>query len=75
MGKGRSGKTTTRKTDVGTAVRILNMGDEDKFCTYTGYLLPKRGFAWQYKDMFFINKAAALDWEYEMNPPEEEPGE
>lgn len=71
MGKGRSGKNTTRKTDIGNAIKIINMSDDDKYCVHTGQLLPKRGFAWQYKDMIFINKSAALDYEYKTNPPEE----
>jgi hypothetical protein len=73
MGKGRSGKaTTTRKTDIGNTVQILNMSDEPMYCTHTQRLLPKRGFAWQYKDMMFLNKTAALDYDYKMNPPAED---
>jgi len=72
MGKGRSGKTTTtKKIDIGTAIQILNMGDEIQYCTHTGRVLPKRGFAWQYKNMLFVNKSAALDYEAKMNPPQE----
>lgn len=71
MGKGRSGKTTTtKKIDIGHSIRILNMSDEDKYCVHTNRILPKRGFAWQYKDMLFINKTAAFDYEQKINPPE-----
>lgn len=76
MGKGRSGKTTTtKKIDIGNAIQILNMSDEDKFCVHTGRLLPKRGFAWQYKDLLFLNKTAALDYENSKNPPTEQSGD
>lgn len=69
MGKGRSGKTTTtKKIDLGTAIQILNMSDDEMYCTFTGRLLPKRGFAWKYKDMLFINRAAALSYENQNNP-------
>jgi hypothetical protein len=71
MGKGRSGKTTTtRKTDIGTAIKIINMGETPQYCTETGSILPKRGFAWEYKEMLFISKGAALDYEYKINPPQ-----
>lgn len=73
MGKGRSGKaSTTKKIDIGNAIKILNMSDQEQFCTHTGRLLPKRGFAWQYKDMLFLNKTAALDYEAKINPQDNE---
>lgn len=71
MGKGRSGKSTTKKTDVGNAIKIINLGDQEQYCVQTGKILPKRGFAWQYKDMLFINRVAAMDYEYKTNPPVE----
>jgi hypothetical protein len=72
MGKGRSGTTTsTKKIDIGNAIKIINMSETEQYCTHTGSALPKRGFAWQYKDMLFINKSAALAYEEKLNPPQD----
>jgi hypothetical protein len=73
MGKGRSGKTTSSsKQNIGNAVKIINMSGENQYCTYTQRVLPKKGFAWQYKDQLFISKTAAIDYENSINPPGDE---
>jgi len=61
---GKSPKNpTTKKIDIGTNIRIINLSDKDQFCFYTGKILPKKGFAWKYKDLLFVNRTAALDYE------------
>lgn len=68
---GKAAKTpTTKKVNIGNTIQIINMSGQDQFCTFTGNVLPKKGFAWQYKDMLFINRRAASDYENKMNPPE-----
>lgn len=62
MGKAAK-NPTTKKIDIGTNVKIINLSDNDQFCHFTGKILPKKGFAWKYKDLMFVNRAAALDYE------------
>jgi len=62
MGKAAK-NPTTKKIDIGTNVKIINLSDQNQFCHFTGKTLPKKGFAWKYKDLMFINRVAALNYE------------